>query len=120
MVITAKVVFFMERAQDWFKVSNDSSQSFYVRLVDLSHDVEKAGGATLAPDKSLIDQLDRCKDFEIQLTEKYLITYTLRLIAEYSRYAYIAYQQLRDILPQSILCKETREDIVRVFAHLLS
>lgn len=155
MVITAKIVFFMERAQDWFKVSCDSSQSFYVRLaadykvlenlyryhlalyeqpiqiggslVDLSRDVDKAGGAILAPDKSLIDRLDKCKDFEVQLTNNiseifnYVHAETDRwLNAEYSRYSYVAYQQLRDILPQSTLCSETQEDIVRAFAHLLS
>lgn len=121
MVITAKVVFFMERAQDWFKVSCNSSQSFYVRLVadyrvlenlyryhlalyeqsiqaggslvDLSRDVDKAGGAMLAPDKSLIDRLDRYKDFEVQLTENiseifnYVHAEVNRwLSAEYSRY----------------------------------
>lgn len=155
MVITAKVVFFMERAQDWFKVSCNSSQSFYVRLaadykvlenlyryhlalyeqsiqaggslVDLSRDVDKAGGAILAPDKSLTDRLDRYKDFEVQLTENiseifnYVHAETNRwLSAEYSRYSYVAYQKLHDILPQSTLCSETQEDIVRAFAHLLS
>ena len=37
--------------------------------MDLSRDVDKAGGAILAPDKSLIDRFDRYKDFEVQLTE---------------------------------------------------
>lgn len=42
------------------------------------------------------------------------------IYAEYSRYSYVAYQKLHDILPQSTLCSETQEDIVRAFAHLLS
>lgn len=154
MVITAKVAFFMERAQDWFKVSNDSSQSLYVRLaadykvlenlyryylalyeqplrvarslVDLSCDVDKAGGAVLAPDKSLLDSIDRCKDFEVRPAESiselfnhaHLET-TRWLDAEYNRYSHVAYQQLRGILPQSIICSKPQEDIVRDFAHLL-
>lgn len=95
--------------------------------MDLSRDVDKAGGAILAPDKSLIDRLDRYKDFEVQLTENiseifnYVHAETNRwLSAEYSRYSHVAYQKLHDILPQSTMSSETQEDIVRAFAHLLS
>lgn len=152
MVITAKVVFFMERAQDWFKVSCNSSQSFYVRLaadykvlenlyryhlalyeqsiqaggslVDLSRDVDKAGGVILAPAKSLIDRLDRYKDFEVQLTENiseifnYVHAEANRwLSAEYSRYSYVAYQKLHDILPQST-CAARLKKILCVLLHI--
>lgn len=88
-------------------------------LVDLSRDVDKAGGAMLAPDKSLIDRLDRYKDFEVQLTENISEIFNY-VHAEYSRYSYVAYQKLHDILPQFTLCSETQEDIVRAFAHILS